>query len=161
MPKPPFTCPDANLEIVGERLSKANEQFQMVEDLLNTSVGHHNHKFGLVNGCDPQGFRVTAVIRCQDSHLWEHYQHVKQNTVAEHENRLHASQGSAYLRDKPMKTPLLDAAANEYWLFHGTSQPLDPDSTPPCILAANAPDIRACHPQYPGTTCAPNAKLAP
>ena len=120
MPKPLGHDPDPNLEIVGERLSKANEQFQMVEDLLNTSVGHHSHKFGLVNGCDPQGFRVTAVIRCQDSHLWEHYQHVKQNIVAEHENRLHASQGSAYLRDKPMKTPLLDAAANEYWFFHGT-----------------------------------------
>ena len=29
-------------------------------------------------------------------------------------------ESSKYLRDKPLKMPCLDPAANEYWLFHGT-----------------------------------------
>jgi hypothetical protein len=35
--------------------------------------------------------------------------------------RLADCESSKYLKDHPLSTPLLDASANEYWLFHGCS----------------------------------------
>ena len=111
---------ESSLEVVGERLSPGSSEFEMVEGLLNSSVGSHGHKYGLVAGCDPHGFRATAILRVQNSELWDDYSRNKQKIMKKHGRDIPSLEGSEYLKEKPMKTPMLDLAANEHWLFHGT-----------------------------------------
>ncbi|CAF3895843.1 unnamed protein product [Rotaria sp. Silwood2] len=87
-------------------VSARSLEFDIIQQLLNSTISKHDNQYGTVNGHDPTEFlinRIDMIIRQNNDQL--------------------ANCGSSiYLEAYPILTPLLDTRTNEYWLFHGCSQ---------------------------------------
>ncbi|CAF1159463.1 unnamed protein product [Didymodactylos carnosus] len=94
-------------------------EFVRISRLLNTTIGTHDNKFGTIYGKDPTKFIVTKITRIHNQNLWHAYCFKKNSIIQKSNNRLVDYESSEYLQISPLLTPLLDAAANEYYLFHG------------------------------------------
>jgi hypothetical protein len=106
-------------------LDTDSDEFRVVAGLMNVGVGDHNAKFGTVDGNDPAGFEVTGINRIHNKSLWHKYCFKREELINRFREKngsdgLPRSKESKYLAQHKMLTPLLDARANEYWLWHGT-----------------------------------------
>jgi len=102
-------------------LDPSHPLFQMMEVMMNCSPGVHKKvRHGMVNGLPSQSFVVTSVSRIVNVRLWTEYCHQVTLLLSRWAD-LPSELASKYLVKHPMITPFLDAATNEYWLFHGTA----------------------------------------
>lgn len=101
--------------------AKSNE-FAMIQDFMNgTAVINPDVKYGMVGGKITTHFELVQVNRVQNKFLWTEYVKTKRRLAA----KLHDCpklEGSRWLAEHPMNSPLLDPAVNEYWFFHGTKE---------------------------------------
>ncbi|CAF1308166.1 unnamed protein product [Adineta steineri] len=101
-------------------------EFTMINDLFNSTIGSHGNQFGTIYGKDPTEFIVTNIKRIHNDKLWHEYCFKKDSIMNKTNNRLMEYESSKYFEDRPLLTPLLDASANEYWLFHGCDRKILP-----------------------------------
>lgn len=129
IPFPPWWGGAQEMQMVAEKhggyleipLDPSHPLFQMMEVMMNCSPGVHKKvRHGLVNGLPSQSFVVTSVSRIVNVRLWTEYCHQVTLLLSRWAD-LPAELASKYLVKHPMITPFLDAATNEYWLFHGTA----------------------------------------
>ncbi|CAF5110414.1 unnamed protein product [Rotaria sp. Silwood1] len=97
-------------------------EYDIIEQLMNSTISKHGNRYGTVNGRDPTEFLINRIIRIENNELWHLYCFKKDMVIRQNNNRLTDCGSSIYLETRPLLTPLLDIKTNEYWLFHGCSQ---------------------------------------
>ncbi|CAF3892951.1 unnamed protein product [Rotaria sp. Silwood1] len=103
-------------------LSTQSFEFDIIKQLINSTISQHNNKYGTVNGQNPTKFLIKKIVRIHNDELWHLYSYKKDMIIRQNNDRLADCGSSIYLETHPILTPLLDARTNEYWLFHGCSQ---------------------------------------
>lgn len=106
---------------IAVELSPDDENFKLIEKLMNTTIGSHGDKYGLVPGVnkDPKKFKIKKIIRIQDPTLWIQFAHAKIDIVNKYKGKLSQHKSSEYLRKNPLLVPIIDGASNEIYAFHG------------------------------------------
>ncbi|CAF1260012.1 unnamed protein product [Rotaria sordida] len=103
-------------------LSSQSPEFNIIKQLLNSTISKHDNQHGTVNNRDPTKFLINRIVRIHNNELWHLYCFKKDIIIRQNNDRLADCGSSIYLETCPVLTPLLDTRTNEYWLFHGCSQ---------------------------------------
>ncbi|CAF3966170.1 unnamed protein product [Rotaria sordida] len=103
-------------------LSNQSPEFNIIKQLLNSTISKHDNQYGTVNNRDPTKFLINRIVRIHNNELWHLYCFKKDIIIRQNNDRLADCGSSIYLETCPVLTPLLDTRTNEYWLFHGCSQ---------------------------------------
>lgn len=68
---PSYWGPNALEEAYREiELSISSPEFEIVSELLNSTISHHDNKYGTINGLDPTQFLINKIIRIHNRELW-------------------------------------------------------------------------------------------
>ncbi|CAF4790446.1 unnamed protein product, partial [Rotaria sp. Silwood2] len=54
-------------------ISAQSAEYDIIEQLMNSTISKHGHQYGTVNGRDPTEFLINRIIQIQNNELWHLY----------------------------------------------------------------------------------------